>query len=639
MKKYLLPTVVMVLLAVFFVLCRGRFNTDIPVIGHEDGYADIRGYDLSHGVYHLVNNWDCFPGTLYTPADFEDESTAPVPDNECPRNKTLGTYRMRIVTRPKQWLSICGFSVDFGTRVFVNGQEVLNVGYVSDDPAKAIPKSRYMTYPMYSGDKGEIEIIYQYSNYVHNDGGFVQTTYIGTPQNIDEYRRGIAAWSLTIGGGLIFLMFWFMLTGSIQKSREFMALALCCLVIALRNQYFFAEYMLDPAYNFYWEYRLVVLDVSLIPASATYLLYAFYPKAIGKKTAYILTGLFTILTCLHWILDTKALVALCHVSYYSCIPFLIWSIYALWKYFTKEHKADRTDLISLGAVGIFVVMLIIEGASTGSNQMINHFGIMPMAMVLCLMLLAVVINGRIEKKMLALEQEREKTKLLEKVNDMNRDFLRMVAHELKTPLTVISGYAQLCKRQLEKQGETEKVTERLNTIKDESERMAAIVNRLMDYTYNRDRNAEMGAVDVKELLNNAVSVMTPVCLKNGNTLEIQNGCTRKIYGNHELLLQVLINLIANASRHTMDGTIIIETAEEEDNGVFLVSDTGCGIPEDVLPHIFEKGFTTGEGNGLGLAICRETVEMHGGTMELVSTGPEGTKFAFTIPAEGEKHGL
>ncbi len=639
MRKYLLPTVVMVLLAVFFVLCRGRFNTDIPVIGHEDGYADIRGYDLSHGVYHLVNNWDCFPGALYTPADFEDESTAPVPDNECPRNKTLGTYRMRIVTRPKQWLSICGFSVDFGTRVFVNGQEVLNVGYVSDDPEKAIPKSRYMIIPLYSGESGEIELIYQYSNYVHNEGGFIQTTYIGTPENIDEYRRGIAAWSLSIGGGLVFLMFWFMLSGTIQKSREYLALALCCLVIAVRNQYFFAEYLLDPGYSFYWEYRAVVLGVSLIPASAMYLLYAFFPKAIGKKTAYVFTGMFAILTCLHWILDTRALVALCHISYYSCIPFLFWSIFCMCRYFIKEHKADRTDMITLGAVGIFIVMLIIEGASSGSNQMVNHFGIMPMAMVICLMLLAVVINGRIAKKMLALEQEREKARLLEKVNDMNRDFLRMVAHELKTPLAVISGYAQLSELQLGKQGEPEKVAARLSTIREEAERLADIVNRLRDYTYNKDRDAEMSALDVEELLNSAVAVMTPVCLKNGNKLEVENNCSRMIHGNHELLLQVLINLIANASRHTRNGTIRIETAEEELDEVFLVSDTGSGIPEDVIPHIFEKGYTTGEGNGLGLAICLETVELHGGTLELVSTGPDGTTFAFTVPSEGEKHGV
>ena len=61
------------------------------------------------------------------------------------------------------------------------------------------------------------------------------------------------------------------------------------------------------------------------------------------------------------------------------------------------------------------------------------------------------------------------------------------------------------------------------------------------------------------------------------------------------------------------------------------TDTGSGISPEAVPHIFEKGYTTDEGSGLGLAICKETVELHGGTLELVSTGSEGTTFSFTVP--------
>ena len=68
---------------------------------------------------------------------------------------------------------------------------------------------------------------------------------------------------------------------------------------------------------------------------------------------------------------------------------------------------------------------------------------------------------------------------------------------------------------------------------------------------------------------------------------------------------------------------------------FYVTDTGSGVAPEAVPHIFEKGYTTTEGKGLGLAICKETVELHGGTLELVSTGPEGSCFRFTVPKEGE----
>ena len=630
MKRAVLPVIVILVMAVFFVVFSGRFPSDIPEIGHEDGFADIREYDFNKQVYNIVNNWDYYPGALYTPEDFADTGNAPKPDNSA-KDMQLGTYRMRLLAKPNQWLSLCSYSVDYGTRVFLNGEEVRNIGFVSADPAEAVPKVRYMTIPMYSGESGEIELIYQYSNFVHNEGGFIPATYISAPENIDEYRRGIAFWSLLIASGLIFLTFWFLLCAAIQKSTEYAALALCCLVIALRNQFFFSEYLLDPGYDFFFEYRLLVLDASLIPAAALFLLCAFFPKAVGKKIPISLAGVFAVLTALHLILDTKELVGLCHVCYYVCAPFLIWCIFCLCRYYIKVRRPDYMEIISLAAVCIFIVMLIREGLSAGSVQSVAHFGLTPFTMVVCVMLLAIVINGRIQRQILALENVKQQNRLLEQTNDMNRDFLRMVAHELKTPLTVISGYAQLIGRQAENSGQNDKTAERLRTIRSEADRLGTIVTGLMDYTYNKPHEAEMAAVNVTELLNSVSAVMAPVCEKKQNTLTISACCEHNVRGNSELLMQVLINLIANSCRYTENGVISAEVGEDGRNAVFTVADTGSGIPPEAVPHIFEKGFTTGEGSGLGLSICKETVELHGGTLELVSTGSEGTTFRFTAP--------
>ena len=68
---------------------------------------------------------------------------------------------------------------------------------------------------------------------------------------------------------------------------------------------------------------------------------------------------------------------------------------------------------------------------------------------------------------------------------------------------------------------------------------------------------------------------------------------------------------------------------------FRVRDNGEGIASEIAPHIFEKGYTTTDGRGLGLVICSETVALHGGTLELEATGPEGSCFRFTIPKERE----
>ena len=94
----------------------------------------------------------------------------------CTDDDKLGTWRIVLLAEPDTYLSLCSFSVDYSTRIFVNGQEVRNIGFVSDDPDEAVPMIRYMTLPLYSGSDGRIEIVYQYANYIHNQGGFIFQT-------------------------------------------------------------------------------------------------------------------------------------------------------------------------------------------------------------------------------------------------------------------------------------------------------------------------------------------------------------------------------------------------------------------------------------------------------------------------------
>lgn len=122
-----------------------------------------------------------------------------------------------------------------------------------------------------------------------------------------------------------------------------------------------------------------------------------------------------------------------------------------------------------------------------------------------------------------------------------------------------------------------------------------------------------------------------MCLKNSNRLDLSGGTCADVCGSWELL-QVFINLVINANRHTQDGVITISASDRErrEHVVFRVEDTGSGIDSAQLPHIFEKGYSGDGGSGLGLSICREAVEAHGGILEVERTGPDGTVFMFTV---------
>ena len=397
-QRYGLPLLVLLLFAGFFFYCRSRVQTEFPVISPQDGVADLRDIDLDAGVYHLENHWDYYPGILFTPEELasSDESQK---NRDAAIDDHLGTWRIILLAKPDTYLSLCSFSVDFSTRIYVNGKEVRNIGFVSDDPDEAVPMVRYMTLPLYSGEDGRIEIIYQYANFIHDDGGFIQNTIISTPENIDEYQRGLSLWSLLLSGGLMFLAFYFLLGAAFQKSREFAALALCCVVIAFRNQFFFGEHLLGAGYNFILEYRFVVLDVSLVPVSALILIFAFFPKVFKghRIIPIIFTAVFTVLSACHFIVGTRSLVLLCHICYYACAPFLLWSIYRFVRHYRKE-RIKGIDIVTLAAIAMLIVMLIYEGVNSGSNSAVNHFGVTPFTMVVCILVLDIVINTRLTEQ-------------------------------------------------------------------------------------------------------------------------------------------------------------------------------------------------------------------------------------------------
>ena len=100
--------------------------------------------------------------------------------------------------------------------------------------------------------------------------------------------------------------------------------------------------------------------------------------------------------------------------------------------------------------------------------------------------------------------------------------------------------------------------------------------------------------------------------KKHNRLESDSGDGIALWGNPEMLLQVLINLTVNANRHTENGMIAYRITDEGERVCLRVSDTGSGIAPDLLPHIFEKGCSGDGGSGIGLTICADAMKIHHG---------------------------
>jgi signal transduction histidine kinase len=243
---------------------------------------------------------------------------------------------------------------------------------------------------------------------------------------------------------------------------------------------------------------------------------------------------------------------------------------------------------------------------------------------------------------------RQKAAELEKVNaelrrldEMKADFVSMLVHDLRTPMTGILGSSEIIEELLE--GEVDaRIMNLVRIIPKESKRLIDLINNILDFYRLEDTGIKVSPAPlaVEALVREAYEGARVIADKQGVefTTALPSGLP-PIRGDEAKLLQVLSNLLGNALKFTPAGGAVIISAAAEDGMVAIsVSDTGVGIPPAEIPHLFEKfkTFRTDSdrrirGSGLGLYIARAIVEAHGGALSVESEQGKGSTFKFTVP--------
>jgi signal transduction histidine kinase len=214
-----------------------------------------------------------------------------------------------------------------------------------------------------------------------------------------------------------------------------------------------------------------------------------------------------------------------------------------------------------------------------------------------------------------------------------------VAHEVRQPLFALQAAAYVLGDKLAK---VESVQKQLKTLDRESRRMAALMDDLLEFA--RPSSPQIAETDISFTLREAVESFHSSHPDNGIevALEIAPGLP-KMMMDHDRILQIFANLMANAKKHATGATCIVVSAEpvpllpgeEKLRSVrFRVSDNGAGIPPEHLESVFEPFYTTGKGTGLGLAIVHRVITDHGGTIKAESTPGQGATFTIYLPVSG-----
>jgi NtrC-family two-component system sensor histidine kinase KinB len=227
---------------------------------------------------------------------------------------------------------------------------------------------------------------------------------------------------------------------------------------------------------------------------------------------------------------------------------------------------------------------------------------------------------------------------LREIDQLKSDFIATASHELRTPLTSVQMGVHLLLE--EAAGELNpKQIEILSACREDCERLDKLMRDLLDLSKIEagENQPQLVRLSARSLLANAAEDLRPQVESKGLTFQLDSpNNLPEVMVDRSQIERVLNNLVVNAIRYTKQGEIKVSS---ELRGSFIavsISDTGTGIPQEYLPHIFDKfvqvpGAATG-GAGLGLAISRLIVEAHGGQISVQSEVTHGSTFTFTLPA-------
>jgi nitrogen-specific signal transduction histidine kinase len=206
----------------------------------------------------------------------------------------------------------------------------------------------------------------------------------------------------------------------------------------------------------------------------------------------------------------------------------------------------------------------------------------------------------------------------------------ILAHEIKNPLASMELFAGLIEQ------DPQDAAQWISHLRAGVRTLSGTVNNVL--SLNGDSKPRLAQVRLADCIESGVIFVSPIAEQAGVALSYSAKSTScSVLGNEDAIRQIVLNLVCNAIRHTKSGGSVMVTVSAATKGrshsaLVAIQDTGCGIPEHVLPRIFDAGFSAaGETPGLGLAVCKRLMNQHSGEIRVTSRVNEGSTFELEFP--------
>lgn len=311
------------------------------------------------------------------------------------------------------------------------------------------------------------------------------------------------------------------------------------------------------------------------------------------------------------------------------------------RYVTSTGIMDR-QILYIAGIALAVLLAVLIVALISSNYYI-HSILVPLAEIVekAKMITSGSYGIQIQTK-----YDDEIGELADTINEMSikinqnekmqTEFISSLSHELRTPLTAITGWSETL---LNTEGLDDATRRGVGIILREGKRLTEMVLELLDFTRIQDgrMTLNMELTDIRSEFEDTVFMYGSRLAQDGITLEYleNDDDIPEISCDPKRMRQVFLNILDNAAKHGNGTPIQAEICFTEDTVVVRIRDYGPGIPEDELPLVkkkFYKGTSKARGSGIGLAVCDEIVQMHGGTLILENAQEGGTLVTVRLPA-------
>lgn len=241
-----------------------------------------------------------------------------------------------------------------------------------------------------------------------------------------------------------------------------------------------------------------------------------------------------------------------------------------------------------------------------------------------------------------MEDLREAHENLRELDKAKIDFMNIVSHELKTPLTAVSAHLDVLdglKGNLSKQELSS-----LEAIKRNNNQLRMLIDNILEIARMESKRFELNKtkINLKDNIGDVIKELKILSDKKGLKLTTKVGILPKIEADENRVREILNNLISNAIKFTEKGSVTVEAKKRNNYILVSVIDTGIGIPKDKMKNLFQRFYQVDSslgrrygGTGLGLLISKKVVEAHGGKINVESVLGKGSTFSFTLPIRGK----